>query len=106
MIEEIKKEIELYIIKNHKDRYDELVDDIWEILDKYKDKEIKFDDGSSKYAVVKVPVVQIKNKYKKAWEEFKEFINIDFIEIYKREIDNEIEELEKKHNIERIGGKE
>jgi hypothetical protein len=40
------------------------------------------------------------------WEEFKDFINIDFVEIYKREIDSEIEELEKKHNIERTGDKE
>jgi cation transport regulator ChaB len=98
MIEEIKKEIELYIIKNHKDRYDELVDDIWEILDKYKDKEIKFDDGSSKYAVVKVPVVQIKNKYKEAWEELKEDCreveeNNDYI-LYER-----LQQLEQKYGI-------
>lgn len=39
MIEEIKKEIELYIIKEHDDRYDEMVDNIFEILDKYNNQQ-------------------------------------------------------------------
>lgn len=76
MIEEIKKEIEPLLVlddvlyckdcgsRNIKKSYKpyKIGENIMKILDKYKDKEIKFDDGSSKYAVVKAPVVQIKNE--------------------------------------------
>lgn len=104
MIEEIKKEIE-------KESYNEnfytkviQLEDLFKILDKYKDKEIKFDDRTSKYAIVKVP--EYTNKYKKCWEELKDLhlktkgllankeINSSDIIVY-----NEMLELEQKHNI-------
>ena len=73
MIEEIKKEIELYIIKNHKDRYDEMVDNIFEILDKYNNQP----------------------DYKSAWEELKERMNDDrFCPCFM-----DMQELEQKYNL-------
>lgn len=65
VLEEIKKEIELLVVlddvlyckdcgsRNIKKSYKpyKIGENIMKILDKYKDKEIKFDDGSSKYAV-------------------------------------------------------
>ena len=65
MIEEIKKEIKktFYIDEDdmHFEKANINIDSLFEILDKYKDKEIKFEDGSSKYAIVKVPELKIED---------------------------------------------
>lgn len=83
MIEEIKKEIKetFYIDEDdmHFEKANINIDSLFEILDKYKDKEIKFEDGSSKYCIVKVPELKIEDiknynnqpDYKGAWEELK-----------------------------------
>ena len=104
MIEEIKKEIELYIIKNYKDRYDELVDDIWEILDKYKNQETFLNeriDTLKDTQLKQLNKISELEKYKNAWNELKDDCrevekDNDYI-LFKR-----LEQLEKKYNI---GGK-
>lgn len=90
MIEEIKKEIEILVVlddvlyckdcgsRNIKKSYKpyKIGENIMKILDKYKDKEIKFDDGSSKYAVVKENK-QLKDKLDKIREYTKEVIKYE-----------------------------
>lgn len=84
MIEEIKNEIiDLTPLFGNKEGVCVLRKEVFEILDKYKDKEIKFEDGSSKFAIVKVPKLNVDNiknynqpDYKSAFEELKQY-NID-----------------------------
>lgn len=112
MIENIKKEIENIQIKEHMTVYG-LQNIILEILDKYKDKEIKFEDGSSKFAIVKVPKLDVNNiknynqhDYKSAWNELKNqstnyitkyLDKFGFVE--EKTLNKLIEELEQKYNL-------
>ena len=65
MLEEIKMELKktFYIDENdmHFERANINIDSLFEILDRYKEKEIKFEDGSSKYAIVKVPELKFQD---------------------------------------------
>jgi hypothetical protein len=106
MIESIKKDIYLNcIVREHSSTTID-IELLFKILDKYnnqpaiKSESEIYEDFCKERGILTLKQINDNQPdYKTAWEELKNFINIDFVEIYKREIDSEIEELEQKHNI-------